>query len=153
MKKEFFRANAGAAIFDRSGRVLACNRADVPADTWQLPQGGISRGEEPIEAVLREVREEIALDPDQLELIAEVPGWIAYELPEAYRRPKTGRGQVQKWFLFRFTGKDSDVHPDRREFSDWRWMSPAALIEQLPAFRRPVYEAVLARVSELPSRP
>jgi putative (di)nucleoside polyphosphate hydrolase len=146
MKNEFFRANAGAVILNERGQVLACNRADVPEDAWQMPQGGINKGEEPIDAVRREVEEEIAVAASELELIGEVPGWIAYELPPAYRRAKTGRGQVQKWLIFRFTGHDSQVRPDQREFSNWRWMSPTDLLGQAPPFRREVYRAVFAQI-------
>lgn len=142
MKSEFFRANVGGLVVDDRGRVLACDRADTEAPAWQMPQGGIRSGEEPLEAAYRELLEETGLGAHQLELIAELPGWIAYELPAAFRRGKTGRGQVQKWFLFRLRGPASAVTPDRSEFCACRWVTPEHLLRQVVDFRRPVYRAV-----------
>ncbi len=149
MKHEFFRANAGAVIFNRDGQVLACSRADVAQAAWQLPQGGIRRGEEPLDAALREVEEEVAIGAQQLELVADHPDWLVYELPEGYRSTKTGRGQAQKWFLFRFTGDPRGARPDQRELSACRWMAPDALLAVVAPFRRGVYQAVFDRFRPL----
>jgi putative (di)nucleoside polyphosphate hydrolase len=89
--------------------------------------------------VYREVEEETGITPDKLELLAESERWLAYELPESMRSAKTGRGQVQKWFAFRFHGADDDIRPDALEFSNWQWMEFNALIGQIVQFRRPVY--------------
>jgi putative (di)nucleoside polyphosphate hydrolase len=142
MKKERFRASVGAMIVDRRGKVLACDRADVPEEAWQMPQGGIRRGEEPLEAVWRELAEETGLARDAVDLIAELSRWIAYELPEPYRSRKTGRGQVQKWFLFRARARAPDARPDGAEFRACRWMAPQDLLRQTADFRRPVYSEV-----------
>jgi putative (di)nucleoside polyphosphate hydrolase len=143
MKKEFFRANAGILIADAAGNVLACTRADVQGDAWQLPQGGIQRGEEPFQAALREAEEEVGIEARHLELIASHPAWLAYELPEGYRSTKTGRGQVQKWFLFRFTGDSAAIRPDGQELSRCRWMTPDELLSLVAPFRRDVYQTVV----------
>lgn len=142
MKKEFFRASAGAVIANRVGEVLACTRADVAQEAWQLPQGGIQRGEEPLHAALREVEEEVAIPAQQLELLAVHPAWLVYELPPGYRSTKTGRGQAQKWILFRFTGDERGIRPDQRELSACRWMAPEDLLSIVAPFRREVYEAI-----------
>jgi putative (di)nucleoside polyphosphate hydrolase len=140
---EFFRANVGAVIVDGGGRVLAFRRARAAGEAWQLPQGGLEPGETPRAAVYREVREETGIDARHLELLAETAGWLSYELPEQYRSAKTGRGQTQKWFLFRFTGSDRDIRPDEDEFTAFRWMQTAELLAAVVAFRRPVYERLL----------
>jgi 8-oxo-dGTP pyrophosphatase MutT (NUDIX family) len=80
--------------------VLALERSDVP-DAWQMPQGGLKPGEEPAQAVLREVEEETGLPRASLEPIRSFPELLAYELPPKLRSKKTGRGQVQYWFFLR----------------------------------------------------
>ncbi|MEE8304679.1 MAG: RNA pyrophosphohydrolase, partial [Candidatus Tectomicrobia bacterium] len=75
----------------------------------------------------------------QLELLHEASQWLSYELPEMYRTKKTGRGQTQKWFLFKFVGDDADIRPDQNEFTEWQWFAFEALLDQVIAFRRPVY--------------
>ena len=106
-KKHFtqsFRAGVGAIILNEDGKVLGLERKDIP-DAWQMPQGGLEENETPEQAVKREVCEETGIEASNLELIASTPGWLAYELPEEARSKKIGRGQVQRWFLFRFRSR------------------------------------------------
>lgn len=148
-----YRPNVGAVLFARDGRVLIARRADVPnaegpAAGWQLPQGGMDDGEDPRVAVMRELAEEIGTD--RAEIIGEHPDWLTYDLPpELVGVAWKGRwrGQTQKWFALRFTGRDADIRLDtdpHPEFDAWRW----ALLAELPGlavgFKRPIYE-VLAR--------
>jgi putative (di)nucleoside polyphosphate hydrolase len=141
---DFFRANVGALIVDERGRVLAFQRAAPMTLAWQLPQGGLEVGEQPIEGVLREIHEETGIRAERLRLLREAPSWLAYELPERYRSDKTGRGQAQKWFLFAFVGDDEDIKPDGSEFLSWRWMDPGELLQLAVEFRRPVYQQLFA---------
>jgi putative (di)nucleoside polyphosphate hydrolase len=145
---EYFRASVGAVVMDGEGRVLACRRADVGGDAWQLPQGGLERGEEPLDAVLREVEEELGIRRRDLDLVSEMEPWLSYELPEASRSEKTGRGQTQRWFFFRFTGSAEEINPDGREFDACTWMPLEQLAHEVVAFRRPVYAALLARYEQ-----
>lgn len=138
----FFRANAGAMIINQQGEVLVFERTDVK-NAWQMPQGGIEADELPLQAVLREVGEETGIPPDKLELLAEAPDWLAYELPEQYRSSKIGRGQVQRWFLFRFLGEDRDIRPDQGEFAAARWVDANTLLQITVDFRRPLYQRLL----------
>ena len=138
-RSEFFRASVGAVIVDDKGNLLAFQRARTVEHAWQLPQGGLELCETPPTAVLREIREETGIAPESLTLVAEAPEWLAYELPEEKRSAKTGRGQVQKWYLFRFVGSDKDIQPDGEEFLAWRWMTSDQLLKSAVAFRRPVY--------------
>ncbi len=126
MTSQTFRANVGIAVVRADGLVLALERIDQP-NRWQMPQGGLNVGEEPAEASLRELQEETGLRPEHVELVAEHPDWLAYELPPGRRRNERVRGQVQKWFLFRFLGTDDDIvlappKGERQEFKAFRWM-------------------------------
>ena len=143
MSRQFFRAGVGAVITDGKGAVLALERSDVPG-AWQFPQGGIDEGETPLEAVRREVFEETGIAPASLTLIHEVPEWLAYELPAESRRKKTGWGQTQRWFFFRYEGDPDDLDLPEGEFRAYRWTTLPELARETVAFRRPVY----ARLAE-----
>jgi putative (di)nucleoside polyphosphate hydrolase len=142
MKDAFFRASAGAMVTDGTGRVLVLSRRGL-ADAWQMPQGGIGAGETPREAVLRELREETGLEAEEVVLVAEHPGWLVYELPVEWRNPKVGWGQAQRWFLLR-ARPGARVRPDGDEFDVFDWLLPDEVVERAVAFRRKVYEQVVA---------
>jgi putative (di)nucleoside polyphosphate hydrolase len=136
-----FRANAGIVLANGKGEVLALELIMIPG-AWQLPQGGIEDEEEPVESALRELREETGISAEQVELVAECPDWLAYELPRDKWSAKLGRGQVQRWFLFRLRDLRAEVVLDRCdhvEFRSWRWMSLNELAEITVAFRRNIY--------------
>jgi putative (di)nucleoside polyphosphate hydrolase len=140
-----FRACVGAVVRNDRGEVLVFERRDRPG-SWQLPQGGLETDEEPEAAVLRELEEETGVGPQCVELVETHPDWLAYELPEPARSRRLGRGQVQKWFLFRFTGTDRDIDLTRAssdEFSAWKWASLERVAEQTAPFRRGVYRRLI----------
>lgn len=150
---QFFRAGAGAVIVDRQGLVLALERVDTPG-AWQLPQGGLEHGEEPLAAARREAEEETGLAAAGLKLIDSFPEPLVYELPPLFRNEKTGRGQVQYWFLFRSAGGDSSIDVARGgEFRAWRWTPFAELIAVTAAFRQPLYRRLAARFRKHLARP
>lgn len=134
-----FRAGVGAVIVNSSGQVLALERRDV-AGAWQLPQGGVKRGETLDRALFREVREETGLYARHLAKTFEVPVWMGYELPRDLRSRKIGRGQVHKWFFLRLVGDERAIKLKRNgEFKAWRWCDFAELTASVIEFRRPVY--------------
>lgn len=144
---EVFRANVGIVLTNSSGEVLALERSPRGSGQWQLAQGGIENDEEPRQAMLRELEEEIGLTPDQIEVIAEHPDWLAYELPSKARSPKHGRGQVQKWFLLRLKdGEDATTvataipsDEGSSEFAYARWTTLSELAEETWFVRRGIY--------------
>lgn len=146
VNSQTFRANVGIVVVRADGRILALERSDTPGQ-WQLPQGGLDADEEPIDAAVRELREETGIGLGQAELLAEYPQWLAYELPPEHRRSRTGRGQVQRWFLLRFLGHDRDIDlaagpGGRPEFSAYRWVTFDELAEMVWEVRRPIYRAL-----------
>ncbi len=144
---QYFRAGAGAVIVNDGGLVLGLERADAPG-SWQLPQGGLDEAEEPLQAAFREVSEETGIPEKGLYLLDTFPEPLAYELPPEFRSAKTGRGQVQYWFLFRLTGSEQEIDlSGGGEFRAWRWMAFPDLLESVAAFRRPVYLRLAERFS------
>ena len=137
-RTQTFRAGVGAVILNKNGKVLGLERKDIP-DAWQLPQGGLE-DESPLEAIKREIHEETGIDASDLELLSTGSRLLAYELPVEARSQKTGRGQVQYWFLFRFTGQDEAITlGDKKEFSAWKWMLMDKLVAKVVSFKQPVY--------------
>jgi putative (di)nucleoside polyphosphate hydrolase len=131
-------------VINSRGYALAVERAR-PRGAWQLPQGGIEAGESCLEAAHRELREEVGARPADVECLVEHPVWLGYELPPSLRSPKTGRGQVHRWFLFRFRATDAAITlVGSPELASWRWMTVAELTQLTADFRRPVYEALQA---------
>lgn len=148
-----YRKGVGLLLFNRQGLVFTGMRADTPG-AWQMPQGGIDKGEEPKDAALRELAEETGTD--KARIIAESKDWLSYDLPEDLSRKVWKgkyRGQKQKWFALEFTGGDDDIrldaHPDEIEFVRWRWAPFDELPNLIVGFKRPLYEAVHAEFAPL----
>ena len=144
-----YRRNVGVMLVNAAGHAFVGQRIDSETPAWQMPQGGIDRGETPRDAALRELQEETGVSPDLVTVEAETEGWLAYDLPhDIVPRIWKGRfrGQEQKWFLLRFHGTDDQVRIDlpHPEFSEWCWLPPDKVLAQIVPFKRPVYEQVLA---------
>jgi putative (di)nucleoside polyphosphate hydrolase len=118
----------------------------MASPAWQMPQGGIDTGETPVEAALRELREETGIRKRHVTVLAETADWLPYDLP-ADVLPYRGkyRGQTQKWVLVRLDAGEEviDLSHDEVEFSAWRWMTGPDLLEVIVPFKRPIYEKVL----------
>ncbi|MGE0659137.1 MAG: RNA pyrophosphohydrolase [Reyranellaceae bacterium] len=141
-----YRHNVGIMLLDRHSRIFVGQRRDMPSPAWQMPQGGIDKGETPPEAAMRELEEEVGTA--KAVIVAESAGWLTYDLPPELRRKLwRGRwkGQSQKWFAMRFTGQDDDIniatkHP---EFSRWQWAAADSIVSLIVPFKRDLYRAVL----------
>lgn len=159
MAKLPYRPCVGIMVINRTGKVWIGRRTRIRAvqvdepGSWQMPQGGIDEGEDPLPAALRELEEETGIT--DIEIVGETPDWLTYDLPEELvGKALKGkyRGQKQKWFAARFTGKDTDIDLAKAaddEFDDWRWEKASALPDLIVAFKRPVYEQVVAAFAHL----
>ena len=140
------RLGVGIIVLNKENKVFVGKRRDNPINKWQMPQGGVDRGENLINAMKRELKEETSIR--SIEILKELEGWTEYELPD-YLLGKIWRGkyrgQKQKWFIVRFLGRDEEInlktaHP---EFIEWQWLD----IENLPSvivhFKKKVYEKLL----------
>ena len=148
-----YRRCVGVMLANAAGEVFVGQRIDAAVPAWQMPQGGIDRGEEVREAGLRELWEETGVSADLVRIEAETAGWLRYDLPaEMVGRvwKRRYRGQEQKWLLARFLGSDEqiDIATEHPEFSHWRWLPPAELVGAVVAFKREVYRAVLAEFGD-----
>ncbi|MGR3455784.1 RNA pyrophosphohydrolase [Pseudooceanicola sp.] len=146
-----YRRNVGVMLANRHGQIWVGQRLDYEGPAWQMPQGGIDRGEDARAAALRELEEETGIGANLVAIEAETAGWHAYDLPHDLV-PKLWkgrfRGQEQKWFLMRFRGTDGDVdiRTEHPEFSEWKWIDSDALLSTIVPFKRSVYEVVLAEL-------
>ncbi|MDX1483301.1 MAG: RNA pyrophosphohydrolase [Alphaproteobacteria bacterium] len=150
-----YRPGVGIMLFNRNGQVLVARRLDMVSEAWQMPQGGIDKGESPLEAAFRELEEEIGTA--KAELLAEAEEWLNYDLPEELVSMLWGgrfRGQTQKWFAMRFTGCDVDINieTEKPEFSEWKWAELAALPDLIVPFKRGLYAELVARFGHLAER-
>jgi putative (di)nucleoside polyphosphate hydrolase len=146
-----FRPNVGIMLANDHGQLLWARR--LGQDSWQFPQGGISKGESPEQALYRELHEEVGLLPEAVEIYGCTRGWLRYRLPQRYiRRGQKPLciGQKQKWFLLRMLAEDSAVKvdvTDKPEFDHWRWVSYWYPLSQVISFKREVYRKALKELA------
>ena len=143
-----YRRGVGVMLINQDRLVWVGRRIDNRDEAWQMPQGGIDKGEEPWPAALRELEEETGIPPRLVERLADHPQRLRYDIPDAIAARLWGgkwKGQVQDWFLARFLGTDEDVniatkHP---EFSHWKWAEPHLLPELIVPFKRDMYRTIV----------
>lgn len=141
-----YRPCVGVMLLNEKGEVFVGQRIDMTAEAWQMPQGGIDKGEAPLDAAFRELEEEIGTA--KAEYLAETQDWLYYDLPDhLVGKVWKGRyrGQRQKWFAMRFLGRDEDIdlETEHPEFMAWCWLAPEKLPEVIVAFKQPIYEKIL----------
>ena len=147
-----YRLGTGAVLKNSEGLVFAAQRIDNPEPAWQMPQGGIDKGEAPSQAVMRELLEEIGTDKA---LIIGQSNWLDYDLPEELvGKIWKGkyRGQRQKWFLMDFQGEDSDINieTEHPEFREWAWLPFPELIDLIVPFKRDLYRQIGMELGLMP---
>jgi putative (di)nucleoside polyphosphate hydrolase len=144
-----YRPCVGVVLLNPAGLVFAGQRLDSDSPAWQMPQGGIDPGEVPRAAALRELTEETGIAPDRVDILAQTPDWLTYDLPpELLGRVWKGRyrGQRQMWYLMRHLGADGDITLDvpHPEFRTWGWWPADRLLAEIVPFKRDVYAQVFS---------
>ena len=156
-----YRPCVGVMVLNRAGHAFIGRRIEGlehidATHAWQMPQGGIDKGEEAWPAALRELREETNIR--SVERIGEIADWLKYDIPrEIVGQAWKGkyRGQTQKWFALRFTGDESEIdveHPEgapEPEFATWRWEPIQNVPDLVVPFKRAVYERVVTEFRHL----
>ncbi|MFC3052733.1 RNA pyrophosphohydrolase [Kordiimonas pumila] len=142
-----YRPCVGIMLINAHGLIFTAERLDMPG-AWQMPQGGIDKGEDPKTAALRELEEEISVPEHAVMVLKEAPDWVSYDLPDHLIGKVWGgkfRGQKQKWFLMQLTGSESHIkiETEHPEFSRWKWSTHQELVTEIVPFKRTVYEKVL----------
>lgn len=150
MPSKPYRRGVGIALIDARGRVFVGQRRDTKG-AWQMPQGGIDKGETPRQAALRELQEETGTD--KARIIGVTRSWLRYDLPadlQAKVWKGKYRGQEQKWFLMRFTGRaeDIDLNAHTPEFDTWKWLPFKQLPRVIVGFKREIYKQVVEYFAE-----
>ena len=156
MKEEYkrlpLRSGVGIVLLNKENKVFVAKRIDNPKNFWQMPQGGIDKGEDFYTAALRELKEETSIT--SIKLIKEIEGNFTYILPDnliGIIWKGKFRGQKQKWFIMRFTGDKSEIniktkHP---EFLDWKWIDLENLTEIAVPFKLEVYKKLIPEIKKI----
>jgi len=142
-----FRPNVGIIICNSRGQLLWAKR--IGQDAWQFPQGGIRHGERLQHALYRELKEEVGLGPEDVEIISATKGWLYYQLPKNLIRQHSNPvciGQKQKWYLLALRAPEAKIDlvtNGTPEFDDWQWVSFWYPLSQVIDFKREVYRQAL----------
>jgi putative (di)nucleoside polyphosphate hydrolase len=150
---EGYRSNVGIILCNAQAEVFWARR--VSHDGWQFPQGGVRRDETAMDALYRELHEEVGLEADDVQIVGHTSDWLRYDLPRRYRRQRGRsifRGQKQLWYLLRLVGDETAIRLDisnRPEFDDWRWVDYWRPLRDIVEFKRSVYEQALSELAPL----
>ena len=156
MNKNFkdlpLRSGVGIVLLNKENKVFVAKRIDNPKNFWQMPQGGVNKGEDFLKAAYRELEEETSIK--SVELIKELEGNIVYELPERLLGIIWNgkyKGQKQKWFLMKFIGKEKEINIKTKnpEFLDWKWIEIDLITDYVVDFKHHVYKEVKEKVKKI----
>ena len=147
-----YRRCVGLVVINKDGLVFVGKRIDSNLNAWQMPQGGIEKGESPRNAGLREMKEEIGTN--NVKLIGEIDNWLNYDIPQKLSSKLwdgKDRGQTQKWLAFRFLGNDDEINIDTKdpEFKEWKWEKHKNLVNLAVPFKKDIYKKIINEFSHL----
>jgi len=148
LKPKDYRPNVGMIIINNQKEIFVGKRIDHPSEFWQMPQGGIDAQEKPDIAALREMEEEVGIKKNKVKLISQSTDWYYYSIPKDLAQTLWKgqyKGQRQKWFLYEFKGKESDIniHTKHPEFSDYKWVPKDFLVPNIVPFKKEIYTKLL----------
>tara|TARA_B100001142_G_scaffold310170_1_gene343391 strand:- start:260 stop:736 length:477 start_codon:yes stop_codon:yes gene_type:complete len=146
------RNGVGIVVLNKDNKVFVAKRIDNPKNFWQMPQGGVDKGEDLLKAALRELEEETSIK--NVELIKELEGTTIYELPEHLLGiiwKGKYKGQKQKWFLMRFVGEEKEINIKTKnpEFLDWKWIKVDQITEVVVDFKLHVYKELKEKIKKI----
>ncbi len=146
------RKGVGVLILNDENKIFVGKRKDNPRNNWQMPQGGVDTGEDYFTAMKRELFEETSIE--NIKVLKELEGFFEYELPKhLLGKIWKGkfRGQKQKWFIAKFTGKLSEINIETKhpEFIEWKWISPEDLPKVIVEFKREMYLKLLKNLRKI----
>ena len=146
------RNGVGIVVLNNENKVFVGKRIDNPKNFWQMPQGGIDRGENFYEAALRELKEETSIV--SVELIKEIEKKFTYILPDRLIGiiwKGKFKGQKQKWFVMKFVGTESEINIKTKypEFLDWKWIDLENLTEIAVNFKLEVYKQLKSELKKI----
>ena len=144
------RIGVGIIVLNNKNEVFVGKRKDNPGDKWQMPQGGVDKGEDYLTAMKRELIEETSIK--NIKILKQIENTYEYELPKnliGIIWKGKYRGQKQKWFVTRFLGKDSEINLNTKhqEFIDWKWINPRNLPEVIVDFKKNLYVNLLKEIN------
>ena len=151
-KKLPLRSGVGIILLNKENKIFVAKRIDNPKNYWQMPQGGVENGEDYYKAALRELKEETNIK--SISLVKEIDGFISYNLPNNLLGiiwKGRYKGQKQKWFIMKFTGKDSEININTKkpEFLDWRWADLETITDTVVDFKLKVYKKLVLEVKKV----
>ena len=146
------RTGVGIIVLNNNNQVFVGKRKDNPGDKWQMPQGGVDKGEDFITAMRRELIEETSIK--NIKILKEIQNMYQYELPKnlvGIIWKGKFRGQRQKWFITKFLGNDDEINLDTQhpEFIDWKWIDPNDLPEVIVEFKKELYLNLLKEINQV----
>ena len=156
MDKKFsslpLRKGVGVALLNKNNQIFVAKRIDNPNDFWQMPQGGIDKGENPLEAAYRELNEETSIS--SVKLIHEIKEETTYNLPDNLLGiiwKGKFKGQTQKWYIMRFLGEDNEINLNTKypEFLEWKWINYENITDKVVEFKLHVYEKIKKELKKL----
>ena len=156
MKKNYknlpLRSGVGIVVLNKENKVFVARRIDNPENFWQMPQGGVNKGEDFLSAAYRELKEETSIN--NVKLIQEIDGMVSYELPDHLLGiiwKGKYKGQKQKWFLMRYLGSDKEINlqTNNPEFLDWKWTELDMITNEVVDFKLHVYKQLKEKIKKI----